>query len=259
MTRTHGAGTHLEDGEIVRLLDHEVSQGERRECVRHLSGCDECARRMETLRAQSEGASRYLARVGGAAPVDELARARALAAARDARRRGGRRLPSAAARAAMVAGVLALGVATVEPLRAWVLERWADLVAPDGIARVEAERPRPAPDGGSLVSFPTGGTVFTVRFDHAQDAGELVIQRHPGDLASAQIVRGAGETMLVLPSGLRVQNTPDSSAGYLLVVPPSVQRVEVTAGDGVATSIELDGEVEGWSRSVPLAGPAAGR
>src|SRR5690606_3977749 len=127
-------------------------------------GCDACNERLTRFRAQADAVSGVLAGFDEGAAPDELTRARALRAARDAERRarGARWGLGAPARAAAAVAAVALGVLTVEPVRAWVADRWADLTGADEAAVPAAVAPARVLERGSLVSFAPAGDVFVL-------------------------------------------------------------------------------------------------
>lgn len=244
---------HLSAGDLIRYLDHQVDGAERRGAVRHLTGCEACAERLAALGEQSQQAAEYLASYQTDARADDMTRARALAAARRARpaRRGWG--SGAGIRAAAVLAVLATGAVAVQPVRAWMVDRWEALTGSlqdDAAVAVESAR---IAESGSPVAFVPVGDVFVLEVVNAQPTGSLTLEMEPGaEEATAQIVNGAGETLLVLPSGVRVENTPGSTAAYRVTLPSNLRLVQVFAGGAPVAMIEVEPGQTSWTRSVPL-------
>src|SRR5690606_33490753 len=113
--------THLSAGDLIRYLDRQVPADERRAMLAHLPDCGACNERLARFQAQAEAVSGVLAGLDEGTAPDELTRARALRAAREAERRGrgARRGIGAPTRAAAAVAAVALVAFTVEPVRAW--------------------------------------------------------------------------------------------------------------------------------------------
>lgn len=250
MNNTHPTATHLTDGELVRYLDHEVGDLERREVMRHLASCDACASRLQEVGGWSEVVTRHLATLDSDARADELTRARALSAARTARRTPARS-PMRGLRIAAVAAVLAVVSLTVQPVRAWLVDRWAEISGADVVAPV-ATAPHSFDQSGSLVSFDPAGEIFTLEIDNAQSIGSLRVERGTASEVTARIVNGDEENLLVLPSGLRIVNDRTSTADYLITLSPDITLLQVIAGRSPIAIIELDGVEGEWQRTMPL-------
>jgi hypothetical protein len=242
---------HLDDGDLIRYLDHAVEGAERRDAVRHLSGCEACAERLAEFGEQSERAAEYLGALDVNARADELTRARALSAARRARpaRRGGGSVR--ALRAAAVAAVVAVGALTVQPVRAWLVERFAELTGASASVAVQPIDGNVGWSGGR-VAFDPVGDVFVLEIAHAQPLGAVRLEMADSRQATAQIVNGEGETLLVLPSGVRVENTAGSTADYHVTLPSNLRLVQVFAGGAPMAIIEVVEGDTGLSRTVPL-------
>jgi hypothetical protein len=250
MTKTTQNPAHLTDGELVRYLDHEVEEAERRELMRHLSSCDACAERLQTLSDKSREVGRRIAALDADARADELTRARALAAARNARR-AHRPAGMQPARVAAVLATIALGSLTVQPVRAWLMDQWESLTDADVAAPI-ATAPRALDESGSRVRFTPTAEVFTLEIDHLQTTGSLTIQLGGADPATAQIVNGAGENLLVLPSGVRIENREGSQADYLVTLPANLRTVQVVAGQTAIAIIPVEGASDRWTRTIAL-------
>ena len=87
--------------------------------------------------------------------------------------------------------------------------------------------------------------------DHPQAGGDVLLQVSGVDRVTAQITRSSDETMMVLPSGLRIENRLESRASYRVTLPPTVRSVSLQVGTGEAVVIDVPAE-DSWSRRVPL-------
>lgn len=241
---------HPADGDLIRYLDLQLDDGERKAVLAHLSDCDTCVERLRALREQTEVVSAYLGRLDEGVLADELARARALRAARQARPKRFGGLERVAAVAAIV-GVVTLGV---EPVRAWVVERLASLTG--GGAPLAEVQPETVLERGSVVAFEPAGETFVLEIEHPQAVGEVRIEVRDVPSASAQIVGGRDETILVLPSGVRVENEPTSTADYLLSLPSHLRLVQVFAGGRPVAIIPVGEDQIPWTQRLPLSGSA---
>jgi hypothetical protein len=234
------AGPHAEDAELVRLLDGEGEAEERERTLAHTAICGLCAERMEMIRHRGARLSELLAGWEADAievpepplPLSDIERARRRVA-RPAPLPGWMRL------AAGIVLLLGVGMA-VSPLRAWVIERWAQVSAQLAGREVveQPERPHGAASG-HVVSFLPEGDEFLLQVDAAQAEGvlELLIEAVPR--ASAEISAGAaGENLLVLPYGLRIRNAAGSQASYRVTLPAALRQVRVSIGDAPAVSYD---------------------
>lgn len=262
MMTTSLAEGHLSDGDIVRLLDEELDPGERARVEAHVTACEECSRRVRGIRRRSARLGELLRSSDWEAPPapvavpvtapevsrDELARRRAR------RERERRTAPAPWLRAAAIVAVL-LGVGIVAtPLRAvvadWLETQWERIVAPGGreapAAEPSAAPAEPAP--GSRVQFVPQGSVFTLEVAARQAGGAVELARSDARQAVAeQVGGGTPADLLVLPSGVRIENDPASSASYRVVVPEHVRTVRVRVGDAPAMVLSAE-EIAGGER-----------
>jgi hypothetical protein len=253
---------HSTDGDLVRVLDDEVGP-EDAAAAAHVRSCAACRSRLESLRRRATLLSEALA-AADPPPVDR-ARIRpspdllALSAAR----RGARRRPrwSHAGLRAAAALLLVAGVAAATPARAWLLERVARLrgspepIKPGTVAQAPAPRTEAA--AASAVFFTPGSELLVIRLEAQQAAGTLELIAGRDLRSSAQILAGAsGEALLVLPSELRIRNTPGSVASYRIVLSSEIRGVRVRIGGdrGEETSFDVTTETR---HLIPLgrAGP----
>jgi anti-sigma factor RsiW len=238
------ADEHLDDGALVRLIDGEAADGERAGVEAHLAACPVCAARLGSLRRRSVNLGLLLARgdfavpSAPAAPVDELA------ARRQARREAPRAASRAWLRAAAVAALVIGAGLFSSPVRAW----FRDLLGGAGSGAPVAVQPAPAPapvpvegsqSASARVRFTPQGEELLVEIAHAQASGALVIAASPSSVATAEVRApvGALADLLVLPTGLRIDNRAVSLAEYHVTVPSTVQRVRVRIGTAPSITV----------------------
>ncbi len=222
---------HVDDSLLVRLLDGETDQTERRDLENHLDACAPCMERLDALRGDAELVHEAL-RVWDEGVT---------------RRRG--RLPTWFRAAASI--VLLFGVAgAVQPVRAWIVDGaqaiWSVLAGDAPIAQ------SPTPDGRAgqspaVVSFVPRDVVFTLEVAARQSGGTLLIETVDRSTAEAEIFDGAGgEDLLVLPAGLRIVNDPSSRARYVVRLPRSLAMVRVTVAGESTLALEPAGVTSRW-------------
>lgn len=205
--------THVEDGALVRYLDGEDAAGDLGDVGAHVDRCDRCAARMAEL----------------ARAADTLSAALRAADVPVPRRRPP---PPWGLRAAAALLVLAGVGGAVRPVRAWILDRagavWVAVTGREPTAPPDGA----APERSASVSFVPAGDVLTLEVTEHQQGGVLHIETVGGDTAVAIVRGGAGaESLVVLPSTLRIVNRPASSASYVIRVPARLTRVRVRVSD----------------------------
>lgn len=222
----HGAGRHPGDGDLVRLLDGEVDGAALRE---HVAGCSACRRRYRQLEERTRRVGRLLD--AGAPLVRE---GDVGGAGADERGSAGRRShgPSRWAKVAAVVLLLAGAGLAVGPVRAWVADQVERVVRTLGFDDGPGSAAVPR---GASVSFTPEGRRLSIRVAALQRGGrlELATREGAGDV-SGSVVSASGEArpgFTVLPSGLRIENGSSSRASYRVVVPASLEAVEVRIGD----------------------------
>lgn len=233
---------HLQEDQLVQLLDGEAEATYHAAWDEHVSGCHPCAERLRELEHASSWVHEHVWSLDAGVSVDELARARAMAAARQKVRLNTPVWRTGFARAAAVAGLLVIGGLTVEPLRAWVLEsagRLADRFDTSTPIVVVEDVPT-----GAMVSFQPTGELFVLEFDHLQSTGSLTILVGAREEASAQVLNGGNERLSVMPSALLIGNTASSQASYSIELPSAVERVQVIAGGETLLDREVTGSAE---------------
>lgn len=244
---------HAEDLELIRLLDDELSPGDRARVRAHVAACDTCGRRFARLRRRSDAFGSLLARADPGAPHGEPMHAEPTQAVRggppgvsERRFRGRTSSRRALVRAAVFVTVLVSAVLAASPAGAWLGAQWqrtAALLAPGG---APAER---STDGSgravrTTVSFVPADARLLIEFDHFQDHGELELRAGSSATAAMSVTASASRDaemgVLVLPSGIRVRNRQEARADYELVVPTEVRAVQIRIADRPAAAIDVD-------------------
>jgi|GEM_PF-1398604 len=258
---------HLEDGELLCLLDGEAEAVARGDAEAHLEACAACRGRMERFRTRRERLASLLASADFSPPVPmtppstvllseagptagEAATARAGAKVIPLRGRpapAGRRVDRPWLRAAAAVLLLAAAVAVATPARAWIAQwvgrQWSQLAhggrsAPAPPPAAPAPAPPAAPQASAQVRFVPAGSELRVEVAHAQRAGTLTLVPVAGTAALAEVLGAQGVELLVVPSGLRIRNAANDAAGYRIQVPEGVRRVRVRVGAGRESVIE---------------------
>lgn len=234
---------HLTEGELVQHLDEELSAADRERVLAHAATCGECAERLRALQAHSDALTELVVRL----PVPqygELRRARTLAAMSRAeaqtlaRRRSGARWPL---RAAASIAVIFAAAFTVEPVRAWVAERWEELASAMHAEHPTASAvPESAREESPLIAFQPTGEVFLLELRHPQRRGTVTLRVADVPHATAQVVGQRAEDVLVLPNGIRVENAADASADYLLTLPAGLRLVRLRLGSAPEITLPLE-------------------
>ena len=239
---------HPEDGDLVRLIDSEVGLAERQPLYAHLHECTVCTTRLEQLR-------RRLAQLSGLLIATDIARpANASPPARPIRALG-RTRPTLVVlpwmRAAAVIVVLIGAAALVSPVRAWVAQwvrQWTEQSAPQARAPQTSAPEQVIPERSTRVAFTPTDDVLLLEFASSQAAGAVQFQPGSGSEASVEVLRSASDVdLLVLPGGVRVNNTQAAGADYHVVVPSAVQLVRVRIGDRRSVTVSL-GDVQAGRR-----------
>lgn len=248
--------SHLSEGDLVRFLDRQAPAADLGWMTAHVASCGRCAGRLETLRSQSEAVSRYVGSLDAGVVADDLSRARALAAARRAARPAAtpRRVPSYGwMRAAAAIAVVAVGALGIQPVRAWVADQWAALTGDEAIAPAPVATPASVLAEGSVVSFEPAGDVFVLEIRNAQAVGDVHLRITDVPRASATVMDGADEAILVLPSGVRIENAEGSTASYSITLPSTLRLVQIFADGRPIALLPVEDSGADWSRVVPLA------
>jgi hypothetical protein len=218
---------HVSDGDLVRFLDGEGDPAEQERTDAHLRGCQPCTQRLQSLRRRSRGLSLLLAQTTPAAPEPDV-----LAAMRTGKR--GQASPPWLRAAAAVLVVLSAAL-LAEPVRAWV----ADLL---GIGQTELAAPTQpelwttpltpsAREAGTRVQFTPTGVEVELDIASYQAGGAIRFEAGEVPEVTVQVLGGTAD-LLVLPSGIRIGNTPESTADYQVTLPAGVRQVRVRVGGG---------------------------
>lgn len=232
---TAGSGTHLSDEEIGGFIDGECSMAEQARIEAHIAVCEACGESVALVRQWSDAFSAAVATVDPEPPALPMPVIGA-DTARPIRRTD--RGPVWWKAAAMI--VVALGLTlSAAPARAWVMERWTDLVAfIAGSAgetghSVASERPLEA----AVVSVMPVSDRFVLELATDPQGGAVQILLSDDEATSVQIVAGAeGHELVVLPGAVRVTNPAGSRAEYRVVLPHTLAVFELrTAGRTVIT------------------------
>jgi hypothetical protein len=284
---------HLEDGDLVAYMDHQMDRARSRWAASHLEGCAECAARMSAMQARAGALGAWLEAVDE--PLADERRALAMAAVERARFRsrassGWGSRPMLAA-AAMIAMLLTVAFGT-PPGRAWVgsaaerlgfggpgersteavpamdatLDRQAPAPRADSAGAAEGEaapstapgrraRPGGLPPGMSApVRFNPSGNYVLLQVDSRQRVGAVTIWVQNTNNAEGQIVAGrTGETLEPLADGLRLRNTGASRADYTVTVPTRYRFIRLKIGDEPETTIAVSRANRAWLWTVNLA------
>lgn len=252
MNTVIGATPHPSEGDLIRYLDAELSEIEERRLRAHVDGCGHCNARLEEIARFSRSVSRLVAGTPVAGP-DMVTRARALATVRRAHaaRATTRRRAVHVALAASVLLVLAIAA---PPVQAWLSDRLEAFRAPiaSPVSAPVAPVVAAAAERSSVVAFTPRGARFELEVERYQEAGTLTVEFREASRASAQIVGGRDETMLVLPSGLRVENANGSGASYVVVVPADLPQVRISVGGEEIASLDHETTTVPATRSYSL-------
>jgi hypothetical protein len=249
---------HPTDEQLVLFLDKELPPDERSNLREHLTGCITCAERLSDFEGASAGLRLQLAEMDQEIRIDELARARTLGAMRAAAARARpvevepTRNPLKVA-AAAAAGFILVASLSVSPLAAWIggwFARSSEVVeVPVGVVSEPI-----SPIAGPIFSFRPTDSTFRIELDQLQASGVLTIELAAEELAQAQILDAAEEAIVVLPAGIRIENTSAATASYRVLLPPSVARYEVVANGVLISQNEMASLAA--PESVNLAAPA---
>ena len=208
---------HLDDGELIRLLDGECSAEEQARLTRHLATCSVCMQRQEAFEGLATAVRAALVR------SDEPVRS-----VRVPKRTW--RLGAFRAAAVLLAVSVGVAAASAPPVRAWLSARWA------GLRAIVAPRATPGTEGRGIttVRFVPTNSTFAIELVARQDTGVLTIDVSGDTLASATVSPPpgmGGEELVVLPEGLRIVNRPGDRASYEVRLPRTVTEVRIRIAD----------------------------
>jgi hypothetical protein len=242
MTGSLYSTSHLDDAELVRLLDREHSPDERAHWEAHVAACTHCTAEVDRLRADADVVRGWLDRAAFEQPLPHLVE-RAV-------ERSTRVAPAPWLRAAAMIALIALpvtAVAAIPPLRAWLIAAIEDLRGTADVDVATPARQAAEPVAVDVIHFAVAPGSFTVQLDAAQPAGTLRItygQDATGALDDPGVEAVFSETLL------RVRNTVASDRSYTLRVPLSVTSVTVRIG--TRTIAVLDAAALRTGRELPV-------
>jgi len=236
---------HIDDGELVRYLDNELELDSLGVVRGHLTECGDCQARFEAIRAQAERLQEALAMLD---PTPSVASADSDAEASIPS------IPSSPAvdwrwrLAAMLVVVVGITL-TVTPARAWLLDRLESvktLIAPAEEAPA-ASQPETSATASSVL-FEITDTILFVEFAMRPAAGTLSLEPGSSETGVSATMRGGAgsDELIVFGNGVRVVNTTESTADYLVTLPTRVALVEVRIGRAVVARHRLDGSAATW-------------
>jgi hypothetical protein len=243
-------GPHIDDGDLIRLLDGECSPEEGERLRVHVDACSECRNNADSLKRASELFSGSLAELDALAPAKpKRAPTVGLKLARSDKRF--RFVSPRVLRAAAVLAAMVL-VFAATPARAWLLQGWEALKSLVVSETVEPPPETVAPeetgsDMSSILRFTPRGSEFRLEFTSRPAGGTLVLLFDSSTSASAGILgEEAGDEMILLPDGLRIRNSSSSMASYEVELPLTLSVVEVSIAGSTVLRLDLP------SLSVPL-------
>ncbi len=260
---------HLDDGELLSLLDGEADGALRTDGEAHLEACPVCRERMERYRTRRDRLAQILVRADFPVPASPSAETTAVPAVDPKviplRPRAPAQQPRFHQRpwlrAAAVVVLLAAAAAVATPARAWIME-WVSRQWNRAAQNDQPVTPRPVPppvqappappQASAQVRFVPTGSELRVDVANSQATGTLTLVPADGQAASAEVLGAQAVELLVVPSGLRIRNTPDVAADYRVQVPDGVRRVRVRIGGGREITVER-GEIGSGGTRLPLA------
>lgn len=237
---------HLEDGELVRLMDGELGAGERSIAEAHVAACGRCRIAHDRIAERTALVSSVLALIDDVRACNDAGAVRSTEFGR-ASRAGWLK---AAAIAAMVVAIGALGSSNV---RGWIVERWEAVLASVAGSSEPAADTVSGPPGPAAVRarFVPHSEALFVRLENNAAGGVLTVEISEDESQSVVFMSEAEEGVLVLPTGLVIQNAPGSRADYRLLVPPTVTTVTAIVDTDTLAVLRPWSEGRG-SWSIPL-------
>ncbi len=234
------AARHLDDAEIVRLIDGEAAGQEQRRWRDHLSACARCQEEVAAMRAHSRTISEWLDRAD-LQPDEERATPMAEAEGTSARRlEARRRLPARRShltagpwlKAAAIILLMAAPVMAIPGAREWVAQRIGTGTA--NVAQAETTLATPGEDDDAvLIRFQPAEGAFLLSISTIQAEGMVTISRTSAD-GEAVLEVGTGRDRpqtVVSGRGIQIENQVTSTASYALALPRGVSHVLLVLGE----------------------------
>lgn len=218
--------THPSDSDLIRYMDGEGGVDQRQRARSHLGECPSCEQRLSLLRARSAALSDLVDHMQvpeREVALPPLATGTAAADGRGSSSAG--RYGGLLKAAVIVLLTAAPALAIVPPVRDWIATQWSELTASPG-----------APDGsGASVTAPSRSAVSFVPSDRTlnlwleREGGPETIRIVPAETerVTVESVGPAGDRLVVLPEGVRIENGSDSNARYIVTVPSALETVVV--------------------------------
>lgn len=247
---------HVDDGTLVRWLDDELADEERRAVEAHLAGCEACRASREsiaTLSGAFRGWAEWAEPAGTPRSPDVEAILRAVDGGRAGEapaptgpeptpagrpafdRSGPRRSPPGRVvgsilrapvfRAAAVLVLLAGAALAFVPVTRWVEERVSGPETADVVVPAAPGEPDP---GSMSVSFRPESRRLAIRVERRQAGERLRVEPAAGPEVEARVLGGdGGEELVVLPDGLAVRTPGPSRAEYVVAVPLTLDGIDL--------------------------------
>lgn len=235
VTHPEPAMPHIEDGDLLRFEDAELSPDDRARVAEHLARCARCSGQRAALlaiagRLRAAYHDAVLPRALATPPWHEPRLHVAARPARASARRVRRTVRIALWAGIGVAG-LAVAAAASPPLRGWLASRIRPPAAPAPVVTRVTDRPTTGTPGAvsrtAEVAFVPTSTTLTISLRGAR--GDSIEVRP----TTSEVVRvrgratGGEPTVVVLPDGLTLLSPPAGTTAYQVDVPPNVQSVEI--------------------------------
>lgn len=236
---------HASDADLVRLLDGESAPSLGAAVDVHVAGCAECSARLAMLRARSASLSALLLATDPPTPSLEPVRSPARTIAR--------RAPSLRIAAGLLVAAAGMAAAATPAVRGWIAARTSrGVVARD---RVPDARTAPvdAAATGAVIGFVVERAELAVQVMLPQASGVLELRAGEAALANAEVIRGEGEGLVVLPGALQFRNRAGSTASYRVTLPPAVSSVIVRIGSAAPRRVTRATIAKEGSVRLPLA------
>lgn len=214
---------HPDDAGLLRLLDDETDDSERKIIGEHVVACEECSLAFDELRHTSSALKSQFALdlIEPPAHVPVIVKQ-----------------PNQFAAWKVAAGLVILLAATsaLQPVRALVVSGWHSVIGLFATTETDSVIDPTTPVGsqptGAVVSFAPRSSRLVIDVTSWQEAGELTIVVGVRPDVSAQVLSAeSSESMTILPSdGVSIANTTKSVSGYLVTVPNTLEQVTVRIG-----------------------------